>query len=78
MQALVRDPVGNIPVVLKRLKQKHGEWRATQRQWNLLWREAQEKNYLRSLDHQVCWCMSACGSGVGVCTSLRVSCMTFL
>lgn len=46
-----RDPYHNIPIVLKRLKQKNIEWRSTQRQWNQIWRELHEKNYLRSLDY---------------------------
>jgi paired amphipathic helix protein Sin3a len=51
--ALVRDPVQHIPVVLKRLKQKNVEWRTQQRQWNLIWRDVHEKNYLKSLDYKV-------------------------
>lgn len=50
--AMERDPLNAIPVVLKRLKQKNVEWRMTQRQWNQIWRELHEKNYLRSLDYQ--------------------------
>lgn len=52
IDALARDPYSHIPVVLKRLKQKHSEWRNTQRQWNQIWREINEKNYLKSLDHK--------------------------
>lgn len=52
LQALERDPFNNIPVVLKRLKLKQNEWRTTQRQWNHVWRELNEKHYLRSLDHK--------------------------
>lgn len=50
--AMQRDPLNNIPIVLRRLKQKNLEWRNTQRQWNAIWREHNEKNYLRSLDYQ--------------------------
>jgi paired amphipathic helix protein Sin3a len=50
--AMDRDPLNAIPLVLKRLKQKNVEWRMTQRQWNQIWRELHEKNYLRSLDYQ--------------------------
>eukprot|EP00042_Codosiga_hollandica_P057087 m.838224 g.838224 ORF g.838224 m.838224 type:complete len:1257 (-) comp59497_c0_seq2:178-3948(-) len=50
LQAVARDPINNIPLVLKRLKQKHVEWRRAQKQWNLIWREGFEKNYLKSLD----------------------------
>jgi paired amphipathic helix protein Sin3a len=51
--ALIRDPAQHIPVVLKRLKQKNVEWRTQQRQWNLIWRDVHEKNYLKSLDYKV-------------------------
>jgi hypothetical protein len=30
------------------------EWRKAQKQWNLVWREGLEKNYLKSLDCRVC------------------------
>ncbi len=50
--AMQRDPSNNIPIVLRRLKQKNLEWCNTQRQWNAIWREHNEKNYLRSLDYQ--------------------------
>ena len=37
---------------IARLKQKHAEWSSTQRQWNEVWRETIEKNYLKSLDYK--------------------------
>lgn len=52
VQALQRDPYGHIPIIVKRLRQKHEEWRSAQRQWNQIWREIHEKNYMRSLDYQ--------------------------
>ena len=52
LAGLERDPLANIPLVLKRLKQKNQEWRATQRQWNTVWKEINEKHYLRSLDYK--------------------------
>lgn len=53
LMALERDPHSNIPLVIKRLRQKNNEWRSTQRQWNHVWRELNEKHYLRSLDYRV-------------------------
>jgi len=41
-----------VPIILKRLKQKDQEWRKARRDWNKIWREINEKNYHKSLDHQ--------------------------
>ncbi|CAB3383189.1 Hypothetical predicted protein [Cloeon dipterum] len=41
-----------VPVVLKRLKAKEEEWREAQKGFNKIWREQNEKYYLKSLDHQ--------------------------
>lgn len=38
--------------VLIRLKTKEEEWREAQRGFNKIWREQNEKYYLKSLDHQ--------------------------
>ncbi len=35
-----------------RLKLKEEEWREAQRSFNKIWREQNEKYYLKSLDHQ--------------------------
>lgn len=37
---------------LSRLKTKEEEWREAQRGFNKIWREQNEKYYLKSLDHQ--------------------------
>ncbi len=37
---------------LLRLKLKEEEWREAQRGFNKIWREQNEKYYLKSLDHQ--------------------------
>jgi paired amphipathic helix protein Sin3a len=37
---------------MKRLKQKDQEWTKARREWNKIWREVNEKNYYKSLDHQ--------------------------
>lgn len=45
-------PCTVLPVVLSRLKQKCEEWRASQREWDKVWREQTQKAFWRSLDHQ--------------------------
>ena len=52
LQAMQDSPALALPVVLARLKQKEGEWKRAQREWNKIWREVDEANYARSLDHQ--------------------------
>lgn len=37
---------------IRRLKAKEEEWREAQRNFNRIWREQNEKYYLKSLDHQ--------------------------
>ena len=39
--------------VLNRLRQKQSEWRGAQRQWNRVWREVNERNFLKSLDYKM-------------------------
>lgn len=39
-------------LLLLRLKLKDDEWREAQRSFNKIWREQNEKYYLKSLDHQ--------------------------
>uniref|UniRef100_A0A673CW99 Paired amphipathic helix protein Sin3a n=1 Tax=Sphaeramia orbicularis TaxID=375764 RepID=A0A673CW99_9TELE len=52
IDGLKRNPAVSVPVVLKRLKMKEEEWREAQRGFNKIWREQNEKYYLKSLDHQ--------------------------
>lgn len=52
IDGLKRSPAVGVPVVLRRLKAKEEEWREAQRGFNKLWREQNEKYYLKSLDHQ--------------------------
>ena len=40
-----------LPVVLRRMKAKEEEWREAQKGFNKIWREQNEKYYLKSLDH---------------------------
>nr|XP_061780884.1 paired amphipathic helix protein Sin3a-like isoform X1 [Nerophis lumbriciformis]XP_061780885.1 paired amphipathic helix protein Sin3a-like isoform X1 [Nerophis lumbriciformis] len=52
IDGLRKSPAVSIPIVLKRLKTKEEEWREAQRGFNKIWREQNEKYYLKSLDHQ--------------------------
>jgi len=52
IDGLKRNPVVAVPLVLRRLKAKDQEWREVQKQYNKIWREQNEKYYLKSLDHQ--------------------------
>lgn len=52
IDGLKKTPHVAIPLVLKRLKQKDEEWRIAQKQFNKIWRDQNEKYYLKSLDHQ--------------------------
>lgn len=45
-------PCHVLPIVLFRMKQKCEEWKASQREWDKVWREQTQKAYWRSLDHQ--------------------------
>lgn len=49
---LFNFPSQTIQVVLKRLRQKDQEWVKARREWNKVWREINEKNHYKSLDHQ--------------------------
>ncbi|XP_030632333.1 SIN3 transcription regulator family member Aa [Chanos chanos] len=52
IDGLKKSPAVSVPIVLKRLKMKEEEWREAQRGFNKIWREQNEKYYLKSLDHQ--------------------------
>ncbi|XP_017476361.1 PREDICTED: uncharacterized protein LOC108366452 isoform X1 [Rhagoletis zephyria] len=52
IQGLKKNPSVAVPIVLKRLKVKEEEWRDAQKAFNKVWREQNEKYYLKSLDHQ--------------------------
>ncbi|XP_077966628.1 paired amphipathic helix protein Sin3a-like [Styela clava] len=52
IDGLKKNAAVAVPVVLKRLKLKDEEWREAQHQFNKVWREQNEKYYLKSLDHQ--------------------------
>ena len=52
IEGLKKNPLIAVPVVLNRLKNKEDEWREAQKGFNKIWREQNEKYYLKSLDHQ--------------------------
>ncbi len=52
IEGLKRNPVVAVPLVLRRLRAKDEEWRDVQKNFNKVWREQNEKYYLKSLDHQ--------------------------
>ncbi|XP_069172117.1 paired amphipathic helix protein Sin3a isoform X6 [Procambarus clarkii] len=52
IDGLKKNPVVAVPLVLRRLKAKDEEWREAQKGFNKIWREQNEKYYLKSLDHQ--------------------------
>lgn len=52
IEGLKRNPAVAVPVVLRRLKSKEEEWRDAQKGFNKIWREQNEKYYLKSLDYQ--------------------------
>lgn len=51
LELLRKYPAGAIPVIIKRLKQKDEEWRRARQDLNKQWKEVNEKNYHKSLDH---------------------------
>ncbi|EFX72567.1 hypothetical protein DAPPUDRAFT_200975 [Daphnia pulex] len=51
IEGLKRSPQVAIPVVLRRMKAKEEEWREAQKGFNKIWRDQNEKYYLKSLDH---------------------------
>ena len=52
VEGLFSNPVSAVPVVLRRLRQKDLEWRRSRREFQKVWREINEKNFFKSLDHQ--------------------------
>ncbi|CAH1252012.1 SIN3A [Branchiostoma lanceolatum] len=52
IEGLRKNPAVAVPLVLRRLKAKEEEWREAKRGFDKIWREQNEKYYLKSLDHQ--------------------------
>ncbi|XP_044744116.1 paired amphipathic helix protein Sin3a isoform X2 [Coccinella septempunctata] len=52
IEGLKCNPAAAIGTILTRLKSKEVEWREAQKGFNKIWREQNEKYYLKSLDHQ--------------------------
>lgn len=51
IDSLHENPAVTVPIVLRRLKQKDEEWKRVHREWNKVWREAEQKLLIKSLDH---------------------------
>jgi len=49
---LKENPFRAVPVIMKRMKQKHTEWDGVRSQLRLSWRKVVESNFHRSLDHR--------------------------
>jgi paired amphipathic helix protein Sin3a len=52
MAEMFQRPTAVLPIILGRLKQKLEEWKATQREWEKVWRDQINKQFWKSLDHQ--------------------------
>jgi len=52
IKLIFKNPTKTIPVVLKRLKQKDTEWRTARQILVKRWKEQNEINYYKSLDHR--------------------------
>jgi len=52
IEGLKCNPAAAVPIVLRRLVAKEKEWRTAQHGFNRIWREQNERYYLKSLDHQ--------------------------
>ena len=52
IEGLKCNPAAAVPIVLRRLVAKEKEWRTAQHSFNRVWREQNERYYLKSLDHQ--------------------------
>lgn len=52
LELLRKNPVGTIPVLLKRLKQKDLEWRKARVELNRQWKETVLRSYEKSFDHR--------------------------
>ena len=48
IEGLKRNPVVAVPLVLRRLRAKDEEWREVQKNFNKVWRDQNEKHYLKS------------------------------
>ncbi len=52
LELLRKNPVGSIPIILQRLKEKDVEWSRSRLQLNDSWKVTMEKNFFKSLDHR--------------------------
>ena len=49
---MFKRPSAVVPILLGRLKQKAEEWKASQREWEKVWRQQTNRIFWKSLDHQ--------------------------
>ncbi|KAI9806968.1 MAG: Transcriptional regulatory protein sin3 [Piccolia ochrophora] len=52
IEELYTRPCAVVPILLTRLKQKDEEWKASQREWEKVWRDQTQRMFYKSLDHQ--------------------------
>lgn len=52
IELMRKNPAATVPIVLKRLRQKEGEWRNARGKAKGGWKELLQKNFHRSLDHR--------------------------
>lgn len=52
LTALKENPLVAVPQVHMRMSDKENEWKAVREEYNVIWRDQVEKNYLKSLDYQ--------------------------
>lgn len=52
IEDMFKYPSAVLPVVFGRLQQKCEEWKASQREWEKVWREQTNRIFWKSLDHQ--------------------------
>lgn len=62
LELLRKNPADAIPIILTRLKEKDKEWRRARTELNKTWKEIQEKNYTKSLDHRSFYFKAVCRS----------------
>jgi len=51
-EGILQTPAAVLPIVLRSMKEKVKEWGLAKYEFNQLWRDSLDKNYLKSLDLQ--------------------------
>lgn len=52
IESLFAQPYNVVPTLLMRIKERVEDWKASQREWEKVWREQTQKMFWKSLDHQ--------------------------